>query len=201
VPLSFQSLSHGPIAFGFFNIDTDMLILEHHFFFAPEFCRRIIELSEQTGPGPWQSRLDAYTIEDPSRIGDLMGAIHNIRHIGFIGDVYRRFPFPLQPEAFKQKPEGFTNREEIKALMEPYAALSPIPLEADPQTGQVRIGHYVFSNPSFRELILYVWVGGYPRWRNAEPPETVRAMKSAVQGSENPVVSGLEFDDSVIPAP
>ena len=28
MPLAFESLSHGTIAFGFFNIDSDMLLLE-----------------------------------------------------------------------------------------------------------------------------------------------------------------------------
>lgn len=29
--LAFDSLSHGRIAFGFFNIETDMILLEHFF--------------------------------------------------------------------------------------------------------------------------------------------------------------------------
>ncbi len=47
MPLEFQSLSHGPIAFGFFNIESDMLLLEHYFFFASEFCKYISDLSER----------------------------------------------------------------------------------------------------------------------------------------------------------
>jgi hypothetical protein len=33
MPLTFESISHGTIAFGFFNIDSDMLLLEKYFFF------------------------------------------------------------------------------------------------------------------------------------------------------------------------
>ncbi len=32
MPLSFESRSHGPVAFGFFNIESDMLLLERTFF-------------------------------------------------------------------------------------------------------------------------------------------------------------------------
>jgi hypothetical protein len=31
MPLAFDTLSHGKIAFGFFNIESDMLLLEQYF--------------------------------------------------------------------------------------------------------------------------------------------------------------------------
>jgi hypothetical protein len=34
MPLAFESLSHGTIAFGFFNIESDMLLLDRYFLFA-----------------------------------------------------------------------------------------------------------------------------------------------------------------------
>lgn len=34
MPLAFQSLNRGRAAFGFFNIETDMLLLDNHFMFA-----------------------------------------------------------------------------------------------------------------------------------------------------------------------
>ena len=46
MPLTFESLSHGTIAFGFFNIDSDMLLLEQHFLFGSEFCHHISEMAE-----------------------------------------------------------------------------------------------------------------------------------------------------------
>jgi hypothetical protein len=46
MPLSFESMSHGTIAFGFFNIESDMLLLEQYFLFGSEFCRHIGEMAE-----------------------------------------------------------------------------------------------------------------------------------------------------------
>jgi hypothetical protein len=37
MPLAFESLSHGTIAFGFFNIDSDMLLLDHYCFTRASF--------------------------------------------------------------------------------------------------------------------------------------------------------------------
>ena len=37
MPLEFESISHGKIAFGFFNIETDMILLNHYFLFATGF--------------------------------------------------------------------------------------------------------------------------------------------------------------------
>jgi len=47
MPLVFESLSHGKIAFGFFNIKTDMILLEHYFLFARGFCRSLPEAAEK----------------------------------------------------------------------------------------------------------------------------------------------------------
>jgi hypothetical protein len=41
MPLDFESLSHGTVAFGFFNIESDLLLLERSFFFASEFCELV----------------------------------------------------------------------------------------------------------------------------------------------------------------
>ena len=49
MPLSFKSESHGDIAFGFFNIESDMLLLENYFFFADKFC----EWMTQMASSPW----------------------------------------------------------------------------------------------------------------------------------------------------
>ena len=43
MPLVFESLSHGTIAFGFFNIDSDMLLLEQYFLFGSEFSRKTFQ--------------------------------------------------------------------------------------------------------------------------------------------------------------
>jgi len=38
MPLTFESLSHGTIAFGFFNIESDMLLCDRYFLFADDLC-------------------------------------------------------------------------------------------------------------------------------------------------------------------
>lgn len=52
MPLAFESLSHGAIAFGFFNIESDMLLLEHYFFFATDFCEHIRAMAAMEGGDP-----------------------------------------------------------------------------------------------------------------------------------------------------
>ncbi len=48
MPLLFQSLSHGEIPFGFFNIETDMILLQNYFFFASDMAENMIKLAENT---------------------------------------------------------------------------------------------------------------------------------------------------------
>jgi len=45
MPLAFESISHGTIAFGFFNIDSDMLLLDRYFIFSTLFCGNIDEIA------------------------------------------------------------------------------------------------------------------------------------------------------------
>ncbi len=106
MPLAFESLSHGTIAFGFFNIESDMLLCDCHFFFADDFCAKIGQMGEHAAEPEYQTVWKVYTIESHEEIGDLMGAIHGVRFTGFIGELYGRFPFPQQPVDFKQNPEG-----------------------------------------------------------------------------------------------
>ena len=92
MPLSFESLSHGTIAFGFFNIESDMLLCDRYFFFADDFCARIGQIAEHAGDPDYRTIWEIHTIDIPEKIGDLMGAIHGIHFTGFIGELYRRFP-------------------------------------------------------------------------------------------------------------
>ncbi len=193
MPLAFDSISHGPVAFGFFNIDSDMLLLERYFLFAPEFCSHIKKLAQDPEPGPYEASWDIYDIPDREKVGDLMGAIHGIRHTGFIGEVYRRFPFPQRPEDFKQKPEGYRTRAEIAAIIAPFSHPAVIPFQVAPDAQTVAIGAYRFTKAAFQELIRYVWQGGYPRWRDEIRPDYVTAMKEAVHQSSSPVLIGLEL--------
>jgi hypothetical protein len=193
MPLAFDSVSHGPIAFGFFNIDSDMLLLDRHFFFAREFCSHIRKIAEYAGPLPYETTWEVHTISNPADIGDLMGAIHGIHYSGFIGEVYRRFPFPDRPEAFKQKPEGYRTREVVESIIRKFAQPMEMPFSIDRKGGEVSIGHYRFTRASFHELIQYVWQGGYPRWRNEIRPDYVLAMEDAIRLNSCQILSGLEL--------
>ena len=46
MPLAFESLSHRTIAFGFFNIESDMLLLDRYFLFAEDFCCYLKNIAE-----------------------------------------------------------------------------------------------------------------------------------------------------------
>lgn len=188
MPLAFNTLNRGAIAFGFFNIDTDLLLMDRFFLFAPEFCGHIVELAGDQGLATFEARWDVDVIEDPADIGDLMGAIHNISHTGFIGEVYRLYPFPSAPEDFRQKPEGHMAREEIRKILDRYARPAALQFTAEPQQGgEITIGPFRFSQAGFLELVQYVWLGGYPRWRDMKRPDYVSVMMTRVRQSSNPV--------------
>lgn len=183
MPLGFQTKNFGTIAFGFFNIDTDLLLLEHYFFFADDFCEYIKDLDvrcSEKNEISWQ----VYDISARNDIGDLMGAIHGVRYTGFIGDVYRRFPFPLREEDFAQKPDGFKNREVILGLLGRYATKTMIRIVLNRADDTVGIGEYFFSKDVFQKLVEYVWLGGYPRWKEGVRPGYVLEMKERVEKSE-----------------
>lgn len=190
MPLAFRSISHGEIAFGFFNIDTDMMLLDVHFFFADNFSTAITGVASHRGEGPVDIHLDAYTL-DPASIGSLAGSIRGFDLRGFIGEVYRMFPFPLEQEKFKQQPEGFQNREIIEGIVAKYADMRPIRFVADIARGTVDIGGYFFDREVFQELVLYLWAGGYPRWRGNVRPPYLLEMKEVIERSENPLLAGL----------
>ena len=194
MPLAFESISHGTIAFGFFNIDSDMLLLDRYFFFASEFCKNISSIAESEEDGANETLWQVYYIADPENIGDLMGAIHAVRYTGFIGETYRRFPFPLNPADFKQKPEGYRNREIMEPMIEKYAEACRITVEVDEKTQGISVGAYRFTRAVFHQLLNYVWRGGYPRWKDEVRPDYVMAMKKAVEKSGNSLFAGIVFE-------
>ncbi len=193
MPLAFKSISHGTIAFGFFNIDSDMLLLDRYFFFATEFCGHLIEIAEKNLEGPFETSWEVYNISDPEDIGDLMGAIHGIHYTGFIGEVYRRFPFPERPEDFKQKAEGTRTRDELEEIIKKFARSFEITFMIGEETEEVSIGPYRFTRTGFQELIKYVWQGGYPLWKDAIRPDYVVAMKNKIGLSSCGIFSGLQL--------
>ena len=191
MPLAFDTVSHGSVAFGFFNIDSDMLLLEHYFFFATQFCGHISELAQ--GEGPVDGAWSVYYIQDRGDIGDLMGAIHGINYTGFIGEIYRRFPFPESPADFRQKRDGIKNQGIVESIIKQYARRIEIPFVVDEAQYEVIIGPYRFTESSFQELIKYVWRGGYPRWKDGERPDYVLAMKEKIAQSSNRLLQEIAF--------
>ena len=153
----------------------------------------LVRLAEHQRQQTYETTWEAYSIDDPREIGDLMAAIHGIRHTGFIGEVYKRFPFPKREAEFKQKPEGFQNRGWMISLLEGWAATKSIPVRLDKVNESVSIGEYLFTKAVFHQLIQYVWAGGYPRWRDEIRPGYVMEMKERLEKAGGWLTRGLVF--------
>lgn len=193
MPLAFESASHGTVAFGFFNIESDMLLLERCFFFADEFCEKVAALTRSDEPDveiPWQ----VHYIARAEDVGDLIGAIRGTSFTGFIGETYRRYPFPQQPEDFKQNPEGFETQAAFAEMVGKYAQMREISLVARSVKQVISIGDYIFTRRWFQELVKYVWLGGMPRWRDDVGPSYVLDMKRAVEQSTHWAFEGIELE-------
>jgi hypothetical protein len=124
-------------------------------------------------------------------MGNLMGAIHGVDLSGFIGSVYRLFPFPRNLEEFKQKPYGSKCSASIEGLIERWAI--PINVSVTIETGslQVRIAGFLFSKEIFQQIVGYVWRGGMPGWEDGIRPEYVVKMGKAIKETSSPIFQGL----------
>ena len=56
---------------------------------------------------------------------------------------------------------------------------------------KIGIGEYIFNKSSFHELIKYIWLGGFPRWKDNVRPDYVLKMKGMIEKSKNPLFDGL----------
>ncbi len=178
MPLLFNSINKGEIAFGFFNIETDMLLLENYFFFASDFCKTVADFAKAGLPENIKFEIPGYFIPN-NKIGNLMGAIHGINFSGFIGEIYKIFPFPEKQEDFKQSPEGYKNREIVEKIIVKYGNKIVIPIIQ--QSNIFKIGEYEFTEEQLLQLINYVWVGGYPRWKDEKRPFYVEEMRNQIE--------------------
>jgi hypothetical protein len=195
MPLAFQSLSQGEVAFGFFNIETDMILLNQYFFFASDFCGDVSALAS-FDHGRLETHWKAYILKEGD-VGNLMAAIHGIHFSGFIGETYRLFPFPKESWAFKQNPDGYKTREVIEDMIRRYASPSHIAIEVEATGVAIAIGGYVFDGKGFHELLKYVWVGGYPKWKDDLRPQYVLDMKKAIDESKHPLFrSGIDISSA-----
>lgn len=175
MPLAFPSLSHGTVAFGFFNIETHMLLLEQLYFFADRFCEAAVALSDERRE---EIELEAWRIGRREAAGNLHGAIAGLDLSGFIGATYRAWPFPRRPGGFRQAPDGQRNEARVRAMIDAFGTREPVILTQD--RAAVSIGEYRFSRAGFEQLLAYVVRGGYPRWRDDAPPGYVRQMIEAL---------------------
>ncbi|GAB4253117.1 hypothetical protein [Deferrisoma sp.] len=160
MPLLFASRSHGTVVFGFYNIETDHLLLEDLGFFCDDFCQGLSALPPEGGTFV----LEGHRFRSPEDLGDLMGAIRGERYLGYLGEVYRRWPFPSDPREFRQKIRGHENRGETLRILRRWADPETIPVVWRPGEDEGAIGPYRFSRDQFRDLLRYVFRGGYPTW-------------------------------------
>jgi hypothetical protein len=191
MPLAFESISHGTIAFGFFNIESDMLLLDRYFIFASDFCHHIGNMAEHAGKRSYHTLWSVHVIDATEDIGDLMGAINGVRFTGFIGRLYRRFPFPQQSEDFRQNPSGFRTRALVAGIIKEFAESIEIPVDISTDETVIDIGDYRFKRAQFQELIKYVLRGGYPRWKDDVKPEYVSEMKDKILKNPKGIFRGL----------
>ncbi|MCX8110149.1 MAG: hypothetical protein N3D15_02740 [Syntrophorhabdaceae bacterium] len=190
MPLLFESISHGEVPFGFFNIETDMILLDNYFFFASDVSDHISEMAVMSQGNARPQNWETYIL-DPQKIGNLMGAIAGIDLRGFIGEVYSLFPFPHEPDKFKQNPEGFKTRAMMEDIIKRYTEPSHIKVIIDEDTWTISIGGYRFSRQGFHELIRYLWLGGYPRWKDSLRPDYIVRMKETVEKTHYPLFDGI----------
>ena len=195
MPLAFESLSHGTIAFGFFNIESDMLLLDRYFMFAEDFCSYTEKIAKNGSNQPYHTCWPVQFIEDAEDIGDLMGAIHGLRWTGFIGELYRRFPFPRQNKDFKQNPEGFQTQSLVSGIIAKYAQPREISVAIPGGSETIEFGVYRFSRAQFQELIKYVWRGGYPRWKDEIRPGYVTEMRDSILQQCMGIFKGIVLTD------
>ena len=195
MPLAFETLSHGTIAFGFFNIESDMLLCDRYFLFADDFCTYVEDMAENAGEQFYRASWKVQVIDEAEDIGDLMGAIHGVRFTGFIGELYRRFPFPQQPQEFKQNPEGAQTRSLVTEIISKYAQTQEVQVTVDNEKMETEIGIYRFTRNQLQELLKYVWRGGYPRWKNEIRPAYVSEMKNKVMLNRTGVFNNIDFND------
>lgn len=174
MPIAFPSNSHGQIPIGFFNIETDMLLMDHYFFFSTDFCEWVIEWAGTADIK--QDEKTIYTIKEREMIGNLSGAIHGYEFKGFIGEVYKLFPFPKDPSGFKQKPYGTRNRATVERTRQPFAEQMRVPIIFHQENLTIGFGDYSFSAKVFSDIIGYIEAGGMPGWLSGQAPDYVTRM-------------------------
>ena len=154
-----------------------MLLLDRYFFFATDFCDCVCNMANVKDGTQSEFPLRAFEIKDPAGIGDLHGGIAGTHYSGFIGETYKRYPFPRDEIKFKQQTDGFKTRDEFAQMILEFGCHIDLVWYRDSETEQVSIGRYIFSRQNFRRLIQYVIRGGFPRWLDDTAPDYVLKMQ------------------------
>jgi len=198
MPLGFHSMSHGVIAFGFFNIETDLLLMGQHVFWCRDFCELITDLAG-TEPHKWfQAWLKTWYVASPADLGDLHGAIAGRSQHGLMGEIYRRWPFPQDTAGFKQKPAGAAPQSEVQGIIERFGQDQELKVNADLETAMLAVGEYEFSPEGTRALVDYVWRGGMPGWLGGERPDYLWEAAANWRQAISPFVAGLGLEPSEV---
>ncbi len=163
MPLLHSSSSHGEVAFGFYNIETDALLLDGLFFFCSDFCRVMGKLSLGSG----EAEIAGYRFNNPAAIGDFHGAMQGVNFTGYMGELYQQWPMPETPGLFRQKLAGEERRDLSEAILARHAEAELISCRRN-KDGVVEIGEYIFLPGQFLGLIRYVRRGGHPTWEGRE---------------------------------
>jgi hypothetical protein len=79
----------------------------------------------------------------------------------------------------------------IDELIQKFAKRLNISFAIHLKDDKIRIGEYLFNRISFQELIKYIWLGGFPRWKDGIRPDYVLKMKGMIEISKNPLFNGF----------
>ena len=80
-------------------------------------------------------------------------------------------------------------------IIQKFAQPVRIRFSIDSAEKSATIGDYVFSWPIFKDLIHYVWLGGYPRWKDGKRPGFVMEMKERIQVCGSGLFQDIRFEE------
>jgi hypothetical protein len=196
MPLAFSSLNLGRVAFGFFHIEVQMLLLSNRFFFARDFCELMGELASARPDQPFEAVLKGWIIESSLDIGELHAAIAGISRQGFLGDLYRRWPFPQNRADFVQKTQGKATDKQVTLAIAGYGEQRKFAVASfDVGSGPcLDLCGYHFDQKGVRHLFEYLWQGGMPGWENKKRPDYLLETVAMIPKSGSFWLGENDFD-------
>jgi hypothetical protein len=194
MPLGFHSLNQGEIAFGFFHIETPLLLLDNRVFWCSDFCAAFNQLTLADENEPFRSSIDGHLFHSRAEYGDLQEAIAGVNHDGFIGSLYALIPFPTTREAFVQKTAGQLTNATVLEQVSKFAEAYAMKITAEQDTGLFTFDDVEFEPGTLRQLIEYIWRGGMPGWENGMRPAFLDGYADLWRQSDSPWVTGMPFD-------